>query len=216
MKGSPVRVRASASKKSPQAPGFGFLLRQRAPSASSVCVKFDRSAMWTRCRGGVASGHAGLLRQARASRQDGLRVRPRPRRQYRARGLRSASARPTGYLSPANPHGDAGVFDPLPGFLRCGRDGFFPRGSGAEGERGPGGGQPSHTPHSGSGHRDSREKEHSLYFGFGHSNRVWADASGCAPWPVRGAASATEGWLDIFNLDRRVSRIRVDMQNPRG
>src|SRR6266566_4349448 len=41
MKGSPVRVRASASKKSPQDEGFGFLLRQRPRFASSVCVKFS-------------------------------------------------------------------------------------------------------------------------------------------------------------------------------
>jgi hypothetical protein len=78
----------------------------------------------------------------------------------------------------------------------------------------PGGGQPSHTPHSGSGHRHSRDKEHSLHFGFGHSNRVYGDRW-CASRPVRGVARAIEGWLDIFRLVRRVSRIRCDVPNPR-
>jgi hypothetical protein len=159
MKGSPVRVRASASTKPPPGDGFAFLRRQR----SGACVKRLRQV--------------DEVRDCRRTRGEGA----------------------------------------LPGFLRYGLySRLFTGGSGADGERGPRGGQPSHTPHSGSGHRDSRDNEHALYFGFGRSNRVWADASGCAPWPVRRAASATEGWLEIFNLDRRVSRIRVDMQNPRG
>jgi hypothetical protein len=101
----------------------------------------------------------------------------------------------------------------VPGFLHyglCSR--FFTRCSGADGERGPGGSQPSHTPHPGSGHRDARDNEHPLYFGFGHSDHVHRD-SGCAARPVRGTASATEGWLDIFNLDRRVSWVGVHMPN---
>ena len=102
----------------------------------------------------------------------------------------------------------------VPGFLyygRCSR--FFTRCYGADGERGPGGSQPSHAPHPGSGHRDGRDNEHPLHFGFGHSNRVYRH-SGCHSRPVLGTAGATEGWLDIFNLDRRVSRVGVHMPNP--
>ena len=102
----------------------------------------------------------------------------------------------------------------VPGFLHyglCSR--FFTRCSGADGERGPRSSQRSRTPHPGSGHRDGRDNEHPLHFGFGHSNRVYRD-SGCASRPVRGIARATEAWLDIFNLDRRVSWVGVDMPNP--
>src|SRR4051812_14584125 len=157
MKGSPVRVRASALPKPPLGEGFAFLRRH----TLGACVKRLRQV--------------DEVRDCRRTRGEGA----------------------------------------LPGFLRYDLySRFFTGRSGADGERGPGGGQPSHTPHPGSGHRDSRDNQHSLHFGFGHSNRVWADASGCAPWPVRGAARATEGWLDIFNVGRRVSRIRVGMQNP--
>jgi hypothetical protein len=156
MKGSPVRVRASASTKPPQKRGFSLSLE----ATLGVSVK--------------------RLRQVDEVRD--------------CRGTRGEGA--------------------LPGFLRYGLySRFFTRGCGADGERRPGGGQPSHTPHSGSGNRDSRDKEHSLHFGFGDSNRVYGD-SGCASRSVRGPARATEGWLDIFNLGRRVSRIRVGMQSP--
>jgi hypothetical protein len=90
---------------------------------------------------------------------------------------------------------------------------FFTRCFGADCERGPGGSQPSHHPHPRSGRRDSRDNEYPLHFGFGHSNRVFRN-SGSPSRPVRGTERATEGWLGIFNLDRGVSRVRVDMPNP--
>jgi hypothetical protein len=104
--------------------------------------------------------------------------------------------------------------DAVSGFLRRGLNRSFPGGSASDGERGPWGGQPSHTQGPGSGHRHSRDKEYSLHFGFGHSNRLWSMDSGCASRPIRGAPRATEGWLDVFSLDRRLSRIRIDMPNP--
>jgi hypothetical protein len=103
----------------------------------------------------------------------------------------------------------------LPGSRRCGPWGRVTthRCSGA-GDAEPRSHDASDTARSGPGNRGSGDEERPLHFGFGHADRLHGELRR-DPRTIRGAARASEGRLDIFNLVRSVSRVLVNMPNPR-